>query len=121
MRRGWCGLGSIRSSEMLPEVSCEISSGASADAAGVRVGRSASRPLPSALRGFSVLFMGQNLFCKLDITFGAFGAGIVGQDRFAEARGLGEPDAAGYYSVKDLILEELPEVGRDLARQVRAT
>ena len=63
--------------------------------------------LPSALRGFSVLFMGQNLFCKLDITFGAFGAGIVGQDRFAEARGFGEADAPGNDGVKNLVFEEL--------------
>src|SRR5439155_13886288 len=83
--------------------------------AGGRVGSNAPRPLPSTLRGFSILFMVQDLFCESDITFGALGAGIVADDGLAEAGGLGEPDTAGDYSAEHLIMEELFQVGSDLA------
>ena len=77
-------------------------------------------PLPRALRGCSGLLMDKDLFCKLDIAFGALGAGVVGKDGFAETGGFGEADAAGDGGLEDLILEEFAEIGGDLAGEVGA-
>src|SRR5689334_9857190 len=120
VRRGWSGFGSIRS--IATSVVCS-GSGGIGGVAGVtgagRVGSSAPRPLPSALRELSGLFMIQNLFGQLDITFGTLRARIVGQYWFAEARRLGEPHAAGNHGLENLVLEEIFEVCRNLPGEVR--
>ena len=77
-----------------------------------------SSPLPSTLRGFSVLFMVENLFCELDVAFRAFGAGIVGENRLAETGRLGQANASRNYGFEDLISEELLQIGCDLPGQV---
>ena len=64
--------------------------------------------------------MVENLFCELDVAFGAAGAGVVGEDRFAEAGGLGEADAARNDGLEDLVAEELSQIGGHLAGQVGA-
>src|ERR1017187_2130088 len=58
-----------------------------------RVGSSVPRPLPSALRGWSGLFMVQNLFRQLDVAFRAPRAGVIRQDWLAEARRFRQPYA----------------------------
>src|SRR5947207_3031262 len=101
MRRGWSGLGSIRSTSrncassgtILDSAAVGVAAGAGGGGAWVRLARRALRPLPSTLRGFSALFMIQNLFCELNVAFGAFGAGVVAEDRFAEAGGFREANA----------------------------
>src|SRR5690348_13039858 len=91
-RRGWSGLGSMTSMETArsaTSVSVSCSGGA-----WVRLPRSVCIPLPSALRGLSILFMVQNLFGELDVSFGSFGTGIVCQDRLSETRRLREANTA---------------------------
>src|SRR5205809_3621423 len=89
--RGCSGLGSMESMAAFEGVSSRTGGGG---ATGGRVGSSAPRPLPSARRGFSDLFMIQNLFCEFDVALRAFGTRIVAQDGFAETGRLREPDAA---------------------------
>ena len=62
--------------------------------------------------------MVENLFGEFDIAFGAVGAGVVGEDRLAETGGFGQADAAGNDGFEDLVFEELPQVGGDLAGEV---
>src|SRR5579862_2124195 len=87
---------------------------------GGRVGIRESRPLPRALRGFSALFMVQNLFRQFDVAFGASGAGIVAEDGFAETGRFGKTNAAWNDRLKDFVAEELLEVMGDLTGEVRA-
>src|SRR5215469_11591688 len=82
-----------------------------------RVGNSAPSPLPSALRGFSVRFMVENLFGEPDIALRAAGARVVGNNGFAETRRLRQPYAARNHSVEHLFSEEFLQVGSDLARE----
>src|SRR5215831_13561825 len=119
--RAWSGFGSIRSIATSRAVSSRwgCTGGGSGTAARGRVGTSAPSPLPSAFR-VSGLFMVENFLRKFDIAFGAFGTGVVRQDRLAEARGLCQSDAPGNDGLKDLFLEELPEIAGNLASQVRA-
>src|SRR5215831_2726390 len=120
--RAWRGFGSIRSiatSRAVSSRSGGAGGGGGADAARGRVGTSAPSPLPSAFR-VSGLFMVENFLRKFDIAFGAFGAGVVCEDRLAEAGGLCQSDASGNDRLEDLFLEEFPEIAGDLAGQVRA-
>jgi len=64
--------------------------------------------------------MVQNLFRELNVAFCAFGAGIVGQDGFAETGGFREPDAARDDGGEDLVLEEFAKIAGYLAGQVGA-
>src|SRR5208283_354671 len=82
--------------------------------------RRAPRPLPSALRGFSVLFMVQDLFRQPDVALGALGARVVSENGLAETGRFGQANAAGDDSGKDLIREKLSKIIGDLACQVRA-
>src|SRR5437763_15152450 len=106
VRRGWSGFGSMRS--IGTSVVCSGGVGAAGGgAAGVgRVGSSAPRPLPSALREVSGLFMVQNLFGELNVALGTAGSGVVGQDRLAEAGGLRQANAARNHRLENLVLEE---------------
>src|SRR5215472_11443759 len=109
-RRGWSGLGSINSTGMSMVFGSEGEGGG--------VGRGGNRepsPLPSALRGFSILFMRQNLFCKLNITLRAARTGIIAQDWLPETGSFRETDAARDYCSKHLITEKSTEIGGDLA------
>src|ERR1700694_5917933 len=85
---------------------------------GVRVGRRALMPLPSALRGFSVLLMSEYLFGEFDIAFGAPGAGVVAKDGLAETGCLRQPDAARDHGLEDLVVEEFLKVSGNLAGEV---
>ncbi len=73
----------------------------------VRVARSACRPLPSTLRGFSVLFMVEKLFGELNVAFSALGPGVVDDDGFPEAGRFRQADAARDDGLEDLGSEEL--------------
>src|SRR5436305_6815158 len=119
MRRGWSGFGSIESmgTERAASVGCAGSIGAGGGA-WVRAERSAFSPLPSTLRGFSVLFMVENLFCELDIALRAFRAWIIGENRLTETGRLGQANTAGDYGFEDLLSEKLFKVGCNLPRQV---
>src|SRR5689334_17949451 len=64
--------------------------------------------------------MVENLFGKLNITFGAFGTRIVRENRFAETRSFRKSNAARNHGLEHLILKELFQIRRNLARQVRA-
>src|ERR1035441_8111254 len=119
MRRGCSGLGSMLSIGMVSDAS-SFGAGEGTGWFVGRVGSRALRPLPSALRGFSVLFMVEDLFGQPDIAFGALGAGVVSKNGFAETGRLGQANAAGDDGGEDLVFEELSEIGRDLAGEVRA-
>src|SRR6266481_7735137 len=108
IRRGWSGLASMASTG----TDCVVSSRAAETGIveGGRVGSSAPRPLPSALRELSGLFMCQNLFCELDVAFSAPGSRVVDEDRLAEAGGLGQTYTAGNDGVKNLFAEELLQI-----------
>src|SRR5947209_7735096 len=84
-----------------------------------RLGSRAPSPLPSALRGFSVLFMVQDLFCEFDVALRTFRTRIVAEDRFAETGGFGQPDAAWNDRPKYLVAEEFLEIRSHLAGEVR--
>src|SRR3954467_4836272 len=116
MRRGWSGFGSIESmgTERAASVGCAGAIGAGGGA-WVRAERSALSPLPSTLRGFSVLFMVEDLLRELNVAFGAFRTRVVAKDRFAEARRFRQADAAGNHGREDLVAEELLEVTGNLA------
>jgi hypothetical protein len=62
--------------------------------------------------------MVEDLFCELDVAFGATRAGIVAQNGFTKAGGFGQSDAAGNGGAEYLLSEELPEVRGHLAGQV---
>lgn len=64
--------------------------------------------------------MVEYFFGEFNIAFGAAGARVVREDRFAETGSLGEADAAGYNRSKNLILEKLAKVRCDLPCQVGA-
>src|SRR5581483_1411180 len=82
---------------------------------------SAERPLPSTLRCLSGVFMRrQDLLCKLNITFGATRTDIVRENRLPETRSLCKANAAWNNRLKHLVLEELPQILRDLFCQVHA-
>src|SRR5260370_40501017 len=123
MRRGCSGLGLMSSIATLSEDS-RGSAGVWGTGAGggvwVRVGRSAPIPLPSALRGCSVLFMVEDLFGEFNIAFGPLGSGVIGQDGFAKAGRFGQADAAGDDGAEDFILEEFTEIGGHLTGEVRS-
>src|SRR6266404_9131170 len=90
--RGCKGLGSIRSMETTLAGPPSVEDAGVASMAAGRDGSSAESPLPNALRGLSgALFMGQDLLCKLNVTLGAAGAKVVGEDRFAETGSFREP------------------------------
>src|ERR1035438_4821669 len=122
-RRGCRGLGRIWSIGMVREDSrgsAGVGGMGASGGVGERVGKSAPIPLPRARRGCSGLCMVEDLFGELDIAFRPLGSGVVGEDGFAEAGGLGQSDAAGDNGLEDLILEEFPEVGGYLAGEVSA-
>ena len=62
--------------------------------------------------------MVEDLFGEFDVAFCPLGAGVIGEDRFAETGRFGQPDAAGNDGPEDLIFEEFPEVGGHLAGEV---
>jgi hypothetical protein len=64
--------------------------------------------------------MVEDFFGELDIAFCAARARVIGQDRLSEAGGFGQADAAGDDTGKNLVCEELFEVGCDLAGEVGA-
>src|SRR6185437_5074073 len=116
-RRGWRGFASIAS--MLSVVG---DSGAAASGGGVKVGfvgSSAPRPLPSALRELSGLFMVEDFFGELDVALRTLGARVVRKDGFAEARGFRESNTAGDDCLEHFVLEELFQVGCHLAGKAR--
>src|SRR6185312_996742 len=123
-RRGWLGLGIMRS--IARRVTSRSAGGAvsggvfvvTVSAAG-RLGMSDCSPLPSALRGWSFLVIGEDLFGQLDVSFRPLGAGIVKQNRFAMAGRLGKPDAARDDSAEHVFAEEFTQVSGDLFREVR--
>src|SRR6516164_9004630 len=78
---------------------------------GGRPGRSAPSPLPSTLRGLSTLFMIQNLFCQFDVTFRATRARVVVEYWFSETGSFSEPDASRNDGLKDLMAEEVFQIG----------
>src|SRR6266849_4983772 len=93
--------------------------GTSEGAAAWRGGRSAERPLPSALRCLSVaVLIFKNLLGQFDIALGTPGAWIIHQDWLAVARCLRQADASRDDGGKDFVAEELLEVIGDLLREV---
>src|SRR6185369_15112947 len=86
-RRGWRGLASMASIGTVRSAA-STATGAGGGAC-VRLPSSVFMPLPSALRGFSVLFMVEDLFGESNVAFGAAGTGVIAQDRLTEAGGLG--------------------------------
>src|ERR1035441_765147 len=112
MRRGCRGFGSMES--MGTEETVSPGTGSGGGWGGARVGRRALRPLPSALRGASTLFMVQDLFRELDVAFRATGAGIVSENGLTKAWRLREADAAGDNGAEDLVAEKVAKVGRHL-------
>src|SRR5579883_746904 len=124
-RRGCCGLIWISSTDTVSAVSpgCGLASsgGSATGAAGgacVRVESRAFRPLPSTLRGFSLLFMVEDLFRELNIAFSAFRARIVRNDRLSETRSLRQPHATRNHRRKHFGTEEFLQIVRDLPGQV---
>jgi hypothetical protein len=55
---------------------------------------------------------------ELNVAFGPFGARVVGENGLPEAGGLGKSYAAGDECFENLVSEEFPEVGGDLAGEV---
>src|SRR5690242_12931675 len=109
VRRGWSGFGSIASTETKVGSSlfADSSSGSGGGAgACVREERRAFRPLPSTFRGFSLLFMVQNLFRKLDIALGAFGARIVPKDGLTKTRRFSQSNTSWDDGLENLIPKE---------------
>src|SRR5260370_25907288 len=108
-RRGCSGLGCMSSVAMFSEDS-RGSAGVWGTGAGggvwVRVGSSAPIPLPSALRGCSVLFMVEDLFGQFNIAFVPLGSGVIDQHDIAEAMRFGQADAAGNDGAEDFLLED---------------
>src|ERR1700722_12118183 len=97
-----------------------LSSGAGATTAeGDLPGRRAERPLPSTLRCLSLLIL-HNLLCKLDIAFCASRARVVHEYRLAVAGCLRQANAPRNYGGQDLVVKEIPEVVRNLSRQIRS-
>src|ERR1051325_11161725 len=97
--------------------SCGCSVGGESGGACVRDVRSAPNPLPRALRGFSILFMVQDLFSQFDIALGALGSRVVNENRLSETGRLGQPNASWNDSLKDLVFKEIAKICRDLARE----
>jgi hypothetical protein len=62
--------------------------------------------------------MVENLLRELNVAFRALGPGVVAEDRFPEARCLGQADAAGNNCGEDLIAEELLQIVGDLASEI---
>src|SRR5690349_13381570 len=93
-RRGCKGFGSTESIPMWIAFSSRVGGGV----VGGRVGMREPSPLPSALRGFSSLFMVQNLFGEFDIAFGSPGTRIIPQNRFTEARRFRQANATRNHS-----------------------
>src|SRR5580692_7851882 len=103
-RRGWLALGftlSMGTHATSPSLGV-VGTGAAGAASALRVGSNELSPLPSALRR-SLLFMGENLFCQLDICFRAARARVVQQNWFAVARSFGQPDTPGDNGFQHLI------------------
>src|SRR5580693_6783385 len=74
-------------------------------------GRSADKPLPSALRGLSfALFIFQNLLGQLDVTLRPPGARIIDDDRFAVAWRFRQPDTPRNHGRQDLVAEEVLQI-----------
>src|ERR1019366_7215409 len=120
-RRGCRGLGRIWSIGMVREDSrgsAGVGGTGASGGGGGRGGKSAPIPLPRARRGCSGLCMVEDLFGELDIAFRPLGSGVIGEDGLAETGGFGQPDASGDDGAEDLILEELPEVGRYMVRRI---
>src|ERR1017187_7316561 len=116
-RRGCIGFGSM---EWMGTV-CAAGSVTGSVEAGTgcgRVGSSAPRPLPSALRGLSGLFMIQNLFRQLDVAFRAPRAGVICQDWLAEARRFSKAYAPRNHGLEHQFAEELRQVGGHLPGEV---
>src|ERR1022692_2287948 len=118
-RRGCSGFGWMASTGMWSADSCGSHGSGDGMGAGnwmwVRVGSSAPIPLPSALRGGSVLLMVEDLFGEFDIAFRPLGSGVIGQDGLAETGRFGQAYAARDDGPEDLVLEELAQVGGHLA------
>src|SRR5438067_7995380 len=88
----------------------DTTTGTGANAAG-RPGSSDESPLPSALRGLSItLFISDDFLCQLQVTFGAAGPGIVGQNGFSIAGSLGQADTSRNRGFQHLVGEKLPQV-----------
>jgi hypothetical protein len=82
-------------------------------------GRSAERPLPSTFRCLSAtLFIFKDFLRQSDVAFGSLRAGVIHEDGFAVARGLGQADAAGDYRLQNVIAEEFLQVVCHLAGQI---
>src|SRR5579862_5528635 len=80
-----------------------------------RLGNSALRPFPKALRGPSGgLFIGEYLLGQLYITFGPLGADIVSDNRLAVTGSFGQTHVSRDNGSKDLVFEERPEIVGDL-------
>src|SRR5579859_1310861 len=94
---------------------CEFSSGGAETGVGGRVGKSEPRPLPSALRGFSVLFMVQDLFSELDVTLSALRPGIIRQDGLSEAWCFSQANTPRNDCFENVIAEELFQIRGNLA------
>src|SRR5579859_3349336 len=113
---GWTGLGwteSIGKRDGASETSAGAAAAAvaSPDDAGDtgrgRPGSSAERPLPSALRCFSIaLLILEDLLGEFDVAFGASRAWIVHQDWFTKAGGFSETDTARDHCRKYFIIKE---------------
>src|ERR1035437_10428841 len=116
-RRGCSGFGSM---ESMGTVCAEESGAGGAATACWRVGRSEPRPLPSALRGLSILFMVQDLFGQLDIALRAPRAGIISKDRLAETRCFRQANTSRNDGLEHLVAKKAGEVGGDLTGEVGA-
>src|ERR1022692_833176 len=75
------------------------------------VGRRECSPLPSALRR-SLLVIGKNLFCELNVGLRTLGTGVVEENRFAVTGCFRESNTAWDDGPEDFVLEELPKIRR---------
>src|SRR5438067_4863048 len=122
-RRGWFGLGATCSIGRVCTAPSGMGAGIGAGCAAAAVvavflaGRSECRPLPSAFRG-SFLVIGEDLFCKLDIGFGALRSRIIQEDGLSVAGRFRQPNASRDDGAENFAAEELTQIGRDLAGQV---
>src|ERR1700675_4367735 len=84
------------------------------------LGRSAERPLPKTLRCSGFLFIGQDLFCQLNVALRPTRAYVIDNNRLTETRGLSQTDTARDHRLKDCIIEEVAKVLLHLASEVHA-
>src|SRR5580704_10178333 len=118
--RGWSGLGSIcnMGTEATRVPGAGSSAGDGSTGTGF-LGSSAERPLPKTLRCSGFLFIGQDLFCQLDVALRPTRAYVIENNRLTETGSFSQTDTARDHGLKDRIFEEVAKVLLHLASEIR--